>query len=171
MASSTGIRIEPLQKDNYDTWCIQAQALLIRSDLWEYVSDEKKRPENSSEATQWDSFDHKAKSELILIIHPSELKQIKDCESSNQVWEKLKGIYQSKNPARKAMLLKQLTLSKLKADEDVKDYLDSFFDAVSKLRELKIDIHGDMLSILLLYSCLLYTSDAADERSSVDLGG
>ena len=24
---------------------------------------------------------------------------------------------------------------------------------------------------LLLYSCLLYTSDAADERSSVDLGG
>ena len=25
--------------------------------------------------------------------------------------------------------------------------------------------------IVLLYSCLLYTSDAADERSSVDLGG
>ena len=28
-----------------------------------------------------------------------------------------------------------------------------------------------LLSPLLLYACLLYTSDAADERSSVDLGG
>ena len=28
-----------------------------------------------------------------------------------------------------------------------------------------------MLSWKKLYSCLLYTSDAADERSSVDLGG
>ena len=28
-----------------------------------------------------------------------------------------------------------------------------------------------LLELLLLYYCLLYTSDAADERSSVDLGG
>ena len=28
-----------------------------------------------------------------------------------------------------------------------------------------------LLGALLLVSCLLYTSDAADERSSVDLGG
>src|SRR5678816_641914 len=69
MASPTGIRIEPLRKDNYDTWCIQAQALLIRSALWEYVSDEKKRPETSSKATQWDAFDRKAKSELIPVSY------------------------------------------------------------------------------------------------------
>ena len=30
---------------------------------------------------------------------------------------------------------------------------------------------NDELGINLFYSCLLYTSDAADERSSVDLGG
>ena len=31
--------------------------------------------------------------------------------------------------------------------------------------------YGDTSSIVTLYTCLLYTSDAADERSSVDLGG
>ena len=30
---------------------------------------------------------------------------------------------------------------------------------------------ADLLSLMLYGSCLLYTSDAADERSSVDLGG
>src|SRR5678816_3968046 len=30
---------------------------------------------------------------------------------------------------------------------------------------------GSQLGISLTYACLLYTSDAADERSSVDLGG
>ena len=29
----------------------------------------------------------------------------------------------------------------------------------------------DRLQMTLVYGCLLYTSDAADERSSVDLGG
>ena len=32
-------------------------------------------------------------------------------------------------------------------------------------------IEGDQIQICLFSGCLLYTSDAADERSSVDLGG
>ena len=32
-------------------------------------------------------------------------------------------------------------------------------------------INSGLIFFLLLFSCLLYTSDAADERSSVDLGG
>ena len=37
-------------------------------------------------------------------------------------------------------------------------------------KNLLVDSKGPMMAKLLL-SCLLYTSDAADERSSVDLGG
>ena len=33
------------------------------------------------------------------------------------------------------------------------------------------DIHLDLAGRVLIITCLLYTSDAADERSSVDLGG
>ena len=35
----------------------------------------------------------------------------------------------------------------------------------------KVDIGGEEGVRVLGYRCLLYTSDAADERSSVDLGG
>ena len=37
--------------------------------------------------------------------------------------------------------------------------------------EVEIDEKKGAIRIVLLKTCLLYTSDAADERSSVDLGG
>ena len=42
------------------------------------------------------------------------------------------------------------------------------------MNELAFDVESaieDYVGIVLSNSCLLYTSDAADERSSVDLGG
>lgn len=34
-----------LNRSNYDTWSIQVEALLIKSDLWEYVSGVHVKPE------------------------------------------------------------------------------------------------------------------------------
>jgi len=65
-------------------------------------------------ARAWMDRDDKAKSDLLLAIHPSELKQVKGCEISRDVWIKLENTYQSKGSARKATLLKQLTLHKMK---------------------------------------------------------
>jgi len=49
-------RIEQLIKDNYDTWSVQVQALLIKNDVWGYVSGNKK-PEpvagNEAQITTW----------------------------------------------------------------------------------------------------------------------
>ena len=36
---------------------------------------------------------------------------------------------------------------------------------------LQFQLYDSHFGLILLYICLLYTSDAADERSSVDLGG
>lgn len=39
------------------------------------------------------------------------------------MWNTLKSVCQSTNPARKALLLKQLPLTKLHAEEDVKNII------------------------------------------------
>lgn len=77
-------RLELLFRNNYDTWRIQAEALLIKNDTWAYVSGEKPKPVISTDpATRtfsqaayesWIIEDRKAKSDLILSINPSELK-------------------------------------------------------------------------------------------------
>jgi len=114
-------RIEVLTKENYDTWKMQAKALLTKNDLWEYVSGDIVLPPpgvgdpatvNAAEAARavFRRNDKKARSDLILSIHPSELQQIRGCETSREVWLKLESIYASKGPARKAAFLKQLML-------------------------------------------------------------
>ncbi|KAK2578606.1 hypothetical protein KPH14_001023 [Odynerus spinipes] len=138
---------------------IQMEALLVKNDAWAYVSGETTKPapiagDASSEAAikKWESEDRKAKSDIILSISPAELKQIKGCNTSSDVWSKLRSIYQSKGPARKATLLKRLTVHRMEDGADVRGHLRNFFDTIDKLSEMDVEINPDLLTIMLLYS-------------------
>lgn len=157
MTSHLSDRIELLGKENYETWKIHMESILVVNDAWEYVSGEKKRPEERDATTteaarKWDTEDKKAKAKIVLAIKSSELKQVKDCITSRDTWMKLQSIYQSSGPARKASMLKQLARHKMLDDEDARDHLRKFFDTADKLREMDINIPQDLLSVLLLNS-------------------
>ncbi|GBM98018.1 Intersectin-1 [Araneus ventricosus] len=108
--------------------------------------------ENATAVTKWISDDQKAKADIILSIHPSELSQIKNCKTSHELWTKLKNIYESKVPARKATLLKQLLFTKMTYSKNRNEHINKFFMLVDKLKEMEIEIANDLLAILLLYS-------------------
>jgi len=148
--SIASIRIEPLGKDNFDTWKIQMQALLVKNDSWKYVNGTHLKPEAND--TQWINEDAKAKSDLILAMSTSELRHTKNCETSNDVWKKLHSTYQSTGPARKAALLKSLILLKMNAGGDMRSHIDMFSDLVDKINEVDLMNIDDLLTILLLYS-------------------
>lgn len=147
----TSSKIDPLGKDNFETWKMHMEAILIMSDGWDYVTGAKQRPRADADGKAWDTEDKKVKSTIILAISPSELRQVKDCQTARDVWVRLYEIYQSKGPARKAMLLKRLILTKMEGTS-VRDHVRSFFDIVDRLKDLDIEINNDMLSIILLYS-------------------
>lgn len=156
---AVALRIDPLNKENYDTWKMQMEALLTKNDAWEYVNGSKVKPTLDTENAEsrraydaWINIDNKTKSDIILSISPSELKQVKGCVTSRDLWLKLEGIFQSKGPARKATLLKQLTLQRMNVGDDVRSHMEKFFDAVDKLAGMDVEINADLLSILLLYS-------------------
>jgi hypothetical protein len=88
-------------------------------------------------------MDRKAKSDLILAMNASELRQIRNCETSREIWMKLESIYESKGPARKATLLKQLIQHKMCEDDDVREHVAKFMDTVDKLQGMNIEINGD----------------------------
>jgi len=148
-----------LNKDNYDTWCVQAEALLIKNDGWDYANGIRKRPEtidgdatSEIEARRWDIADQKAKSDLILTICPSELKQIKGCQTAHDVWEKLRSIYASKGPAKRAALLRRLTSHRIASNDDIREHIDKFIEIIDKLAMMDITIHKDLQSAMLLNS-------------------
>jgi hypothetical protein len=44
MGSNQLARIETLNKENYDTWKMQMEALLIKNDAWSYVNGATVKP-------------------------------------------------------------------------------------------------------------------------------
>lgn len=157
-ASQYPDRIEMLGKENYETWKIHMESVLVVHDGWDYVTGRKPKPQegtagsNADAIRAWEREDQKAKAKILLAIRPSELKQVKDCVTSRDVWNKLRSIYQSSGPARKATMLRQLARHKMGDSEDARDHLRKFFDTTDKLQEMDVIIPLDLLSVLLLNS-------------------
>ncbi|XP_050672420.1 uncharacterized protein LOC126970513 isoform X1 [Leptidea sinapis] len=150
---SNHVHIEQLKRENYDTWRIHAKAVLLKLGLWSYVSNKIKRPTREGDAlNDYMEKDELALAELFLIISPGELKQVKNCQTSKDVWDTLESIYYSKGPARKASLLKELILKKKKDGDNIVNHLNKFMDIVDKLADMDIPINKDLLSIMMLYS-------------------
>ena len=111
-------RIETLNKDNYDTWCVQMEALLKKNNGWKYVNGRISRPmiidndaTTAAAAEAWDEKDQKAKSDLILCTSPSELKQIKGCETAREVWEKVPFNICIPRASEKSVIIKEINNS------------------------------------------------------------
>lgn len=153
-------KIDRLTRDNYDSWRVHMDALLTKTDGIQYVNGKIKRPPvvdptdqaSVKAAEEWDYKDKKVRADIMLAISSAEVKQVKDEVTSRDVWLKLEKIYQSKGPARKVTLLKHIMLDKMNEHSDVQDHLRSFFDTVDKLRTIDVNIHPDLLAIMLLYS-------------------
>ncbi|KAI8114842.1 Retrovirus-related Pol polyprotein from transposon TNT 1-94 [Lucilia cuprina] len=159
-------RIQPLNADNYDSWKLLMKAILIKNDLWAYASGGKTIPPLTEEVNRlkWLECDQKAGADIMLSVSPSELGLISDCVTSLEMWQKLESTFQSKGPARKATLLKRVALARMKDGENVREHLNNFFDAVSKLKEINVVVGDDLLAILLpesyeTFRCALETRD------------
>lgn len=142
------MKIEPLTAENYDTWKMQMEAILVKNDVWAYV----KPTSGANEIAKWKNKDAKAKANIILSMNTSELNVIRGLETLREVWLKIESTFQSKGPARKAILLKKIILSRLKESDNVRTHLTEFFEAVAKLKEIGLIVNEEVLAILLLYS-------------------
>ena len=81
-------RFELLTRENYDTWRIQVEALLVKNDVWDYVSGTNPPPNlgGADAATRtaaetayktWSAKDRKAKSDLTSASHRQNLRKLK----------------------------------------------------------------------------------------------
>lgn len=121
-----------------------------------YVNGTKQKPaataDNAAEVAAWEVADVKAMSDVILAISAEELKHVNGCNTSKEVWQKLKSLYESEGPTRKAMLLEELIHHKMEESQDMRDHVAICFDTVNKLEAMEIKIPQEMIVVLLLSS-------------------
>lgn len=148
--SGSSIKFDKLNRSNYDTWRLQMKAMLVKDGLWQYVSGDLPRPTAAAGVPEWDREDQKALADIVLSVSPSELRHIKNTNTSKAAWDKLESVYRTSGPARKVLLLKSIVTNKMKDGDDPKTHIENFSDNVDKLAEIGIEINKDLLCILLL---------------------
>ncbi|KAG7197002.1 hypothetical protein KM043_017538 [Ampulex compressa] len=154
--SGNTMQIPLLSRDNYDTWRLRIQAVMTKNKTWPYASRRNTKPEPTAEnalaIAAWHEEDDRAKADLYPAINDAELKQVKKCETTRDIWQKLEWIFESKGPAKKASLWKRLMTHRLKVSGNIRTHIDEFFNIVNKLSELNIEISNELQSIMLLHS-------------------
>ncbi|UYV78459.1 hypothetical protein LAZ67_16001473 [Cordylochernes scorpioides] len=137
MAGVSLYQIEKLNKQNFETWRLQMQMILIHSDLWNYVNEANVKLEpGNQEFTNWQNKDQKALATIVLSLNPSELIHVKNCKTAEEAWKKIEEVYQPKGPATRVSLTKRLIQMKMRPNDDLKDYLSKFTSLVDNLGEI-----------------------------------
>lgn len=112
------------------------------------VKEKRELALNDEVKALWDAGDEKALASIISRVKPTQLCYIKSTKTSFEAWEKLKSSYKPKGIALQAGLIGL----QMKEDGNVQFHLKSFSEIIERLAEASIELHEELLSIMLLCS-------------------
>ena len=82
--------IDKLDTNNYQTWKLMMEMVLLHQELWDIVDGTWVKPDNNDEDyIEWKKKASKAKAIIILSLHTSQLEHIRKIEGPQEIWEKL----------------------------------------------------------------------------------
>ena len=118
MASGGKIEIDKFNGHSFELWKLKMEDLLVDKDQW-IVVDPGTKPTTMSDE-DWKKLDRKAKSTIRLCVSDSVLLNVSGEATTNNLWEKLGTLYQSKSLVNKLFLQKKLYNMRMKDGDSVK---------------------------------------------------
>lgn len=114
-STNTMALIEKLTgRENYPTWRFAVKTYLEHEDLWQCVTAEERVDPK---------LDTKAKSKIILLVHPINYVHIQEAKSAKEVWNNLSRAFDDKGLTRKVGLLRDLITTTLESCQSIEDYV------------------------------------------------
>ncbi len=152
-----------LGRENYNTWSFAVKTYLEHESLWEYVNpDAIRRPTKTrllADGSEVDDIeflmeeakkDLKAKSKIILLIHPGNFHHVQHCESAKDVWKALTSAFQDSGLMRKVGLIHTLTSTKLQNCSSMEEFFNKIMTATHKLRDIRAEVSDEWLATFIL---------------------
>lgn len=119
--------IEKFRKDNFVSWKLQIEAVLIKNHHWDCGNSKEIKPaEGSAEEKKQLQDDQKVRADVNRAIYPSGLCHINHYLTLSAIWNKLKDVYESREPAKKVTVLKQRLFRKMSMNEMMSEHLNIF---------------------------------------------
>ncbi len=127
-------------RDNYNEWKFATKAYLEHEKLWKCVTGEDNDADNNV----------KAKSKLVLLIHPSNFSHIQSCDSAKAIWDVLSTAFDDSGLSRRVTLMRTLTSARLEQCDGMEKYVNLIMNTVHKLRGIACNISEDWVGTFLL---------------------
>lgn len=138
-----------LNNENYQSWQFSMKMLLIREDLWDYVSPGV-APNPVTDA--WRKGDLKAIATIALLVENTQHFLIQDATTAKSTWEALQKYHSKATLTSKRSLLKQICNKKYENGEDMEKYLFEFNELFAKLRNAGKQLDEDLKVTMILGS-------------------
>lgn len=134
-------------KESFAIWNFQISIIFKSQALWEIVNGEKKFEAllKDDEKNDWLRKDAKAQKHIVTTTDKKVLMHIINCKTSNEMYQKLCGIFQKDTEEQKCNLLREFFNFSFQKDCDMNLNISKIENLAYKLRNLKQSIDDNMI--------------------------
>lgn len=162
--------LQKLNNGNYPSWRFKGELLLVREDLWRYVTPGLK-PETEAVAV-WNAGDAKARATIGLLIEDNQHALIRPSKTAKEAWTALQNHHQKVSLTSKVSLLKRICDKRFTEGEDMAEHVFALEELFSSLANAGQQLEENLMVAMILRS-LPSTYDtlttALESRSDDDL--
>lgn len=125
MTSLEKLGVTRLNGSNYSSWKFKIELLLIREDLWEYVTGTcpGETQANQAAVAAWKKGDQKARATIGLLVDDNQRKLIQDTTTSKEAWESLRRNFERTTLTSKVSILKKVCDMRYTDGEDIEKHI------------------------------------------------
>lgn len=151
------VGIAKLTGENYDSWKLDVEFLLVKEKLWKYVSPGVKpklnqEKSNAAELATWDEGDQQARATIGLLMTKGQHGLIRNTTTAKQVWENAKQKFEKKTLSTKAYLIKRICDLKYSEGGGIEEHLQEFEDLFDRLSNVGYKFEEELQVIFILRS-------------------
>lgn len=143
-----------LNNENFDSWKLEVEFLLVREGLWKFIEPGVK-PEAAADGSNavaliaWDEGDQKARATIGLLLSRNQHGLIRNTKTAKEVWVNLKKQHEKKSLTSKVHLLKRICDLKFNDGDDIVEHLLEFEDLFEKLANAGTKLDNDLQVVLI----------------------
>jgi hypothetical protein len=151
MADSYINESNKLDGKNYVNWKFKLQTLMEGYNVWSIACGDEAKPVAPAASVQdWERRETKMKVLLRMSVKDNIIPHIRECKTSHETWETLKGLYETTNTNRVLFLKSKLLSIKMGENENISNFLSRIKDLKDKLGDIGEKISStDLVTVTL----------------------
>ena len=131
-------------------WKFKLPTILEGYNLWSIVRWDEPKPTVATSILDWEKREMKEKVLLCMSVKDNMIPHIRDCKTSNETRDMLKGLYETKNTNRILFLKTKLLSIKMEANENIRNFISRVKDLSDKLGDIGEKVSStDLVTITL----------------------